>query len=98
MRSLLAAKDASRGYALLAYFPAIMFWVLDAYFLSHERRFRELFDHVRGDLENTSDLSMDTQPFHARRNSWPVTAASKTLLVFHGAVLGTVILVIWQFG
>ena len=43
----LAAKDAKPVYFAIAYFPPFMFWVLDGYFLSQERRFRSLYDHVR---------------------------------------------------
>lgn len=35
----LSAKDANKAYVLIAYFPALLFWVLDGYFLSQERRF-----------------------------------------------------------
>src|ERR1039458_2620376 len=43
----LAAKDANPKYIFVAYFPVIIFWVLDGYFLSQERRFRALYDDVR---------------------------------------------------
>src|SRR5690348_15874734 len=59
----LAAKDSDRHYFLIAYFPAFVFWGLDGYFLSQERRFRALFDHVRKLPESQIDFSMDTRPF-----------------------------------
>ena len=30
----LSAKDANHAYFSIAYFPVIMFWILDGYFLS----------------------------------------------------------------
>src|SRR5947199_3605432 len=60
----LAAKDANKVYFLIAYLPALMFWALDGYFLSQERRFRALYDGVRRLEESETDFSMDTSPFN----------------------------------
>ena len=43
----LAAADTNEFFVYLAYFPAFMFWALDAYFLRQERLFRKVYDHVR---------------------------------------------------
>jgi hypothetical protein len=43
----LSANESNRAYCLIAYYPALMFWALDAYFLSQERRFRSLYDYAR---------------------------------------------------
>ncbi|MGE0407580.1 MAG: hypothetical protein AB7O65_14900, partial [Candidatus Korobacteraceae bacterium] len=59
----LATKDSDRVYFLIAYIPAVMFWVLDGYFLSQERRFRSLYDYVRKLEDNQIDFSMDTSLF-----------------------------------
>src|SRR6266853_1626382 len=56
----LAAKDSDKTYFFIAYLPALMFWALDGYFLSQERRFRALYDHVRKLDESEIDFSMDT--------------------------------------
>jgi hypothetical protein len=40
----LAAKDANKFYILIAYFPLFIFWTLDGYFLSQERKFRALLE------------------------------------------------------
>jgi hypothetical protein len=59
----LSAKDSNRAYFLIAYIPATVFWGLDGYFLSQERRFRSLYDSVRKFDETQIDFSMDTSPF-----------------------------------
>jgi hypothetical protein len=88
----LAAKDSKDIYFLIAYFPALMFWVLDGYFLSQERRFRALYDHVRGLDKSQIDFSMDTAPFkHSRRNSWPGAMFSSTLLIYYGGLVATMV-------
>src|SRR5262245_11979959 len=59
----LSAKESDDTYFLIAYLPAIMFWLLDGYFLSQERCFRALYDHVRTLHEREIDFSMNTTPF-----------------------------------
>lgn len=80
----LAAKDASPKYIFVAYFPVVMFWVLDGYFLSRERLFRALYDDVRMRDEKDIDFSMDTRKYGKnRRNSWLRSMFSRTLLWFY---------------
>ncbi len=84
----LAAKDSKDVYFLIAYFPPLMFWVLDGYFLSQERRFRALYDHVRKLDESQIDFAMDTQPFsNGYRTSWPGSMFSRTLLIYYGSLI-----------
>lgn len=83
----LAAKDANRLYALVAYIPLPMFWLLDAFFLSTEKQYRELYDHVRALDESTIDFSMSTKQFKKCGNCWVAVVFSKTLLVFYGFLL-----------
>jgi hypothetical protein len=92
---VLAGKDAKVYFAILAIFPAAMFWILDGYFLRQERLFRELYDEVRKKDKNEGiDYSMDTRLFTEKVDSWPRTCKSTTLKIFHGTIMGTIILVI----
>jgi hypothetical protein len=43
----LAARDSNSAFAVLALFPAVPFWGLDAYYLWQERLFRRLYDELR---------------------------------------------------
>lgn len=80
----LAAKDANQSYVLIAYFPLLIFWCLDGYFLSQERRFRALYDQVRKMDESDIDFSMDIQPFSDDpRNSWAGAFLSRTLVIYY---------------
>ena len=87
----LAAVDANRFFVYVAYLPAIMFWVLDAYFLRQERLFRKLYDHVREAKDGTVDFSMNTHPFKVG-TTWSI-AWSRTLCLFHGTITTTIIVV-----
>ena len=91
----LAAKDSTPVFVYLAYFPAFAFWLLDGFFLHQEKLFRALYDHVRQLPDDQIDFSMDTKSLKNWRNSWVVSAFSKTLLIFHGAIIGTIFVVIF---
>ena len=42
----LAAKDANLSFFLIAYFPIILFWFLDSYYLQLERKYRVLYNRA----------------------------------------------------
>lgn len=84
----LAARDANKGYALLAYFPILVFWYLDGYFLAQERLFRSLYDHVRKLPEEEIDFTMDTRPFRGeRRHTTGGAMFSATLFGYYGPLI-----------
>jgi hypothetical protein len=82
----LSAKDSNKAYVLVAYFPALVFWILDGYFLSQERRFRALYDYVRKLEDAQIDFSMDTRPFKDD-NTWLDGMFSATLMTYYGALV-----------
>jgi hypothetical protein len=90
----LAARDAEEIYFLIAFFPILIFWALDGYFLSQERRFRALYDHVRRLSESEIDFSMSTDAFKADKpNTWRGAMLSRTLLVYYVGLCVTMIVV-----
>lgn len=92
----LSAKDANKAYVLIAYFPAFVFWVLDGYFLSQERRFRALYDYVRGLPEDQIDFSMDTSRFSSdSRNTWAGSICSRTLAVYYGSLIAVMVTIMF---
>lgn len=99
----LSAKDAKPTYFVIAYFPAFVFWALDAYFLMQERRFRSLYDHVRKLPDNEIDFSMDTEPFKKEyRNTYGAAMKSVTLRTYYGSLIVIMIVVmsaiLWSQG
>ncbi len=90
---VLAAKDSNICFILLAYFPTLAFWNLDGYFLWQERLFRKLYDKVRKMNEADIDFSMDTSGFVGDVDSWCKVTFSKTLLLFYGAIIGTILVI-----
>jgi hypothetical protein len=87
----LAGANAKVYFVCMAFLPAIAFWVLDGYFLWQERMYRKLYDAVRKGGDEQSDFSMNAYNYEAEVPSWPATCVSKTLLIFHGMVVGAVV-------
>jgi hypothetical protein len=81
----LAAKDADRAFVVVSYFPCVLFWCLDAYYLSQERKFRSLYNSVR--QASGTDYEMDTKNTAKPRDSWPRAFFSATTILFHGAII-----------
>ncbi len=88
----LAAKDTNPWFAGIAIFPCLMFWALDAFYLSQERKFRSLYDAVRAKPE--TDFSMDTRPAAQSRDGWGHCLISRTVAPFHGVILAVIFFVI----
>ena len=91
----LSAANTNVDFIILAYFPAIAFWILDGYFIHQERRFRAKYKAVCKTDEEDVDFSMDTSNMATTRNSWPVSTLSTTLLIFHGVVIGSIVIVMF---
>lgn len=89
----LAAANTNELFVYLAYFPAFMFWALDAYFLRQERLFRKLYDHVRAGAEGPADFSMNTEPFEEDVDGTWKVGWSRTLRLFHGTTTATIVAV-----
>lgn len=92
----LAARDADRSFVVISYFPCVMLWILDAYYLSQERKFRSLYDAVRSATTDT-DYNMSTEATATWRDSWPDSIFSRTLFLFHGTMLGVISIVMIAF-
>jgi hypothetical protein len=91
----LSTKDVNPKYALVAYLPVLVFWLLDAYFLSRERAFRALYDVVRAEHEGKISFSMDIKRFGKGKNSWPGSFLSGTLSLFYLSILGLMLVVMY---
>jgi hypothetical protein len=86
--SAISQKDASQDYFYIALFPVAIFWIMDGYFLSHERMFRDLYEDV-AKIKNDSDVtfSMDIREYKKlAKNTWTGAMFSKTLYIFYGLI------------
>lgn len=79
---------------LVALFPTMLFWYLDAFFLRQERLFRKLYQWVIENRSQTDKLlySLDTERFSKEVDSQIGVAMSNTLLTFYGCISGLILL------
>lgn len=89
----LSAANSVLAFVYLAYLPAIVFWGLDGYFLWQERVYRELYNRVRTKDPDEIDFSMDTRDVSKDVSGWIHATLSKTLIPFHGVLIGAIITV-----
>ena len=87
----LSAKDADHRFVLLAYFPVIVFWGLDGFFLHQEKLFRKLYEEVANANIASDAFTMNTEAVRSLVPSLPVVIFSKTLLIFHGSIVAVVL-------
>ena len=81
----LAAKEADRRFAVVAYLPVIAFWLLDGYYLRQERLFRALYDVAKDG--GVQPFSMNTAGVSAKVPSLAATWLASTLLALYGPLL-----------
>ena len=70
-------------YLWIALFVTIVFWLLDSYYLSQERRFRCLYDEVRVKT-GEADFSMKLTENHCKKCTWLSAARAPIFLIFYG--------------
>lgn len=84
--ALLALFAKGNGPKYIIYFLIVLtfvFWILDGYFLSQERLYRDLYNHVRRLKEEEIDFSMDISEYKKyKKNTLIYSMFSSTLLVF----------------
>ncbi|WP_076382673.1 hypothetical protein [Filimonas lacunae] len=84
---VLSEKDANTKFLWFPPFVTVLFWVMDAFFVSTERRYRSLYNYVRTLNEPQIDFSMDTSNYEGGRNGFLLSGLSTTLILFYPVVL-----------
>lgn len=75
----------------------LVFWILDGYFLSRERLFRDLYNHVRSLREEEIDFSMDISEYKKyKKNTLVYSMFSLTLLLFYLPLVAAALLIIYK--
>lgn len=90
----LFAQTSKPDLIFISFVPLFVFWILDGYFLAQERRFRDLYNHVRTLQEDSIDFSLDTSPYqHKWRNNWFASMFSPTLMWFYTPLVITIFVI-----
>ncbi|CCG41126.1 hypothetical protein [Magnetospirillum molischianum] len=87
----LASKDSNVKLVLLAYFPVIMFWALDGFFLHQEKLFRKLYEKVADGSIPSNEFTMDTRAIKHMVPSMFRVMITKTLWPFYVTIIGLII-------
>ncbi|MFH1551724.1 MAG: hypothetical protein ABIC36_02485 [bacterium] len=74
----------------------LVFWVLDGYFLSQERLYRDLYNQVRKLKEEEIDFSMDISDYKKyKKNTLIYAVFSSTLLIFYLPLIGVALFIVY---
>lgn len=82
----ITARQPNWKVSAVGLIPTIAFWLLDGYFLRHERMFRRLYDEARRIDSPVEHFSMDVSPYLAAV-SRSATVFSTTLLIFYAPLM-----------
>ena len=91
----ISTHQENTDFAALAYFPALIFWGLDGYFLWKERQYRALYNEVRKKDPDQIDFTMKLGKLSFRKATldWVTATLSMTLIPFHGVLIAAIIIV-----
>jgi len=81
--TVISSIDVENSCTIVLFISIAMFWVLDGFFVSRERSFRSLYDHVRKLKTEEIDFSMDISDFTKGKNGWFRSVFSGTLVIFY---------------
>jgi len=88
-----AAKDANARYGWITLVVIIVFWILDGYYLSLERQYRELYDVIRVKDANAIDFDMNASMYDKGRATWLNSTFTFTLVFFYVTVISLSIVI-----
>lgn len=88
----LYASSEKVAYILIAIVPAIVFWLLDAYYLQQERRFRGVYNDVAGlspddSRINVREFEMPIQRYQCGKYCYFNVLFSRTIFPLYGIVI-----------
>lgn len=88
-----AAKDTNIDYVLITYISTPLFWLLDGYYLSQERKYRDLYNIIRKRDDGHIDFDMNATITNNKKNGWLLSTFSITQMIFYGTLI-TITLVV----
>ncbi|MDR0895274.1 MAG: hypothetical protein LBN06_08275 [Prevotellaceae bacterium] len=91
----LTAKDADINYILISYMVIPVFWILDGFYISRERQYRDLYSDVAKKDGSNIDFNMDASGYNRGNRSWLSGIFSKTLCPFYGVMLIATLIVMF---
>lgn len=96
----LTANDNNILYISIIYFSLIIFWGLDAYYLSQEKGYRELYNEIRILTNEQIDFNLKLKKEHTKgSNSWNCTLRNNTIWTLYSlqGVLALVLILVFKY-
>ena len=93
----LAADKADQTFVLVTYIPVPVFWFLDGFYLSREKLFRALYDHVAKLPLEEIDFSMKTKSFESKENNIAPVMFTQTIWPLYALLILVPLLVMFVF-
>ena len=95
----LGAKEADKRFMLLAFVPIISFWLLDAFYVQQERRYKALYRSVCEKKEEEIDFILNTKSVtftsdEAKRICFINCFKSTSVSLFYGTLTVTMVLLV----
>lgn len=95
----LGAKESDKRFMLLAFVPIIGFWLLDAFYVQQERRYKALYRSVCEKKEEEIDFNLNTRNIRftndeAKRICLFDCIKSASVVLFYGVLSITLILLV----
>jgi hypothetical protein len=85
----LASRNPSCYLVVIAVFPALVFWGLDAFYLGQERHFRDMYKDARAG--NIPVLCIDPHSYESGFKGWLGSVVSRSVFPLHLVVVVVVI-------
>jgi hypothetical protein len=86
----LAAKESNPQFLILAYFPCVLFYLLDSYYLYQERLFRDVYNEIRKPNSTLTNYSLKTEESVLK---FICAMFSTTIILFYGIIISTLLIV-----
>lgn len=95
----LGAKESDKRFMLIAFVPIIGFWLLDAFYVQQERRYKALYRSVCEKKEEDIDFNMNTRNItitndESERICFFSCLKSASVSLFYGVLTATNILLV----
>ncbi len=82
-----AVKEEKLEFLYLTFLVALIFWLLDSYFMKQERLFRSLYDEVRITTPEQVDFSMHTKHLRGGCNTMFQVMFSPIMAIFYFSIV-----------
>jgi hypothetical protein len=92
----LGAKDGALPFAPLAIVPTLIFWGLDAYYLSLERRYRALYERAAADFDPAMTLKLGDAQQSGAALTVPYAMFAWVVMPVYVALLGLAAAIIYN--